>query len=57
MTDYLKFFFSTIAMREQSEIIVWGGPVVTFRIEAVNSIDFNRLSVREIDPSKKKQTR
>jgi hypothetical protein len=32
--------------------ISWGGPIVTFRWDGSNDVDFRDLSVREIDPSR-----
>ena len=32
------------------QIITWGGPIVTFRWDTANDVDFKNLSVREIQP-------
>lgn len=31
------------------QLIIWGGPIATFRLDNVSNIDFKKLSVREID--------
>lgn len=33
------------------QLISWGGPIVTFRWDGSNDVDFRDLSVREIEPS------
>jgi hypothetical protein len=33
-----------------SQIISWGGPQVTYRIDEISDMDFQKLSVREISP-------
>jgi hypothetical protein len=35
--------------RDRGEIFSWGGPVITFRMNDAQSIDFKWLSVREIE--------
>jgi len=38
---------------DKKEVITWGGPEATFRIDIVGRVDFKWLSIREIDPSNK----
>jgi hypothetical protein len=45
-----SFVTSNCGAESASEIFSWGGPVATFRIDEVTSIDFKWLSLREVEP-------
>lgn len=36
----------------RNEMLTWGGPEVTLRIDELKNVDFKWLTVREIDPSR-----
>lgn len=50
-SNFLKtFVVDNCGASSASEIITWGGPTATFRIDQVDDIDFKWLSIREISP-------
>ena len=47
---FKDFPVQTCGATGKSQIMTWGGPQVTYRIDNIKDMDFQKLSVREITP-------
>lgn len=45
-----SFVVNVCSAKSAQEIISWGGPTATFRIDKANTVLFNKLSIKEIPP-------